>query len=225
MSDEIEQELKALAAEYALGLLSPAEARAFEDLLSTDPDLRDAYAEWVEDFVTLTDGIAPQTPPASVEKAIEAQLFPQSKTVSGWRARLGLLPAALTGAVLAAVVLVAFDFGPKGPDFEPELVATLGGDGDSLRVAASFDAETSVLRVDRAAGTAADGRSFELWLIVGDNLPVSLGVLPDAAVAEFVLPAQLASGAILAISDEPLGGSPTGQPTGDVLAAGALTPV
>ena len=47
----------------------------------------------------------------------------------------------------------------------------------------------------------------------------------SAAVAEFVLPAQLASGAILAISDEPLGGSPTGQPTGDVLAAGALTPV
>ena len=65
-----------------------------------------------------------------------------------------------------------------------------------------------------------------MWLIAdGAGAPVSLGVLPAAQFAELAIPAdQIAAlaGATLAISDEPLGGSPTGQPTGAILAVGKV---
>ena len=83
--------------------------------------------------------------------------------------------------------------------------------------------------MNRTAGAAVPGRVLELWLIAGDNPPVSLGVLPEAASAEVQLTpdlvAALAAGTLpinLAISDEPPGGSTTGAPTGAVLAMGPV---
>ena len=52
-----------LSAEYALGLLTPGEAVAFEDVLSVDPEMREQYASWAESLATLTDEIAPVDPP------------------------------------------------------------------------------------------------------------------------------------------------------------------
>ena len=76
-------------------------------------------------------------------------------------------------------------------------------------------------------GNARPGRTLELWLIkAGAAQPVSLGVLTAEETSRFTLPEQLASGfaqAVLAISDEPAGGSPTGLPTGAVLATGKIT--
>ena len=63
---------------------------------------------------------------------------------------------------------------------------------------------------------------MELWLIPADGVPRSIGVIPVAERTAMVLSPQilaaLAAGTTLAISDEPAGGSPTGQPTGAVLA-------
>ena len=77
-----------------------------------------------------------------------------------------------------------------------------------------------------AAGAPAPDRDFELWLIDGDAPPVSLGVLPFTAKPVIAvgesLRDKLPTG-VLAISDEPKGGSPTGLPTGPVLATGKVT--
>ncbi|MCP3878759.1 MAG: hypothetical protein GY701_10270, partial [Sulfitobacter sp.] len=78
----------------------------------------------------------------------------------------------------------------------------------------------------RVSGAANEGRVLELWAILPDQAPVSLGVLPDSETTRILVPAELRSQAAqitLAISDEPVGGSPTGAPTGDVLAAGAMS--
>jgi anti-sigma-K factor RskA len=57
--------------------------------------------------------------------------------------------------------------------------------------------------------------------------PLSLGILAtDETINEFIIPENFRNqmvGATLAISDEPVGGSPTGAPTGAVLAAGDIT--
>jgi anti-sigma-K factor RskA len=54
-----------------------------------------------------------------------------------------------------------------------------------------------------------------------------LGILAtDETINEIIIPESLRIkmvGATLAISDEPAGGSPTGAPTGAVLAAGEIT--
>lgn len=64
--------------------------------------------------------------------------------------------------------------------------------------------------------------SLELWVITPGG-PVSLGVLPVRGTAVLTLPGDLAAGETitLAVSLEPVGGSPSGKPTGPVLTSGA----
>jgi anti-sigma-K factor RskA len=89
-----------------------------------------------------------------------------------------------------------------------------------------YDGQKGEIKFTRVSGAPVSGRDFQLWLIQGKNAPISLGVLPaqDKGIIKLSddLKAKL-SGSILAISDEPAGGSPTGQPTGAVLATGAMT--
>jgi anti-sigma-K factor RskA len=215
---------QAMAAEYALGLLTPAEARAFEGRMAREPVLRANYVIWAEDLVRMTENIAPVTPPPTVRKAIETRLFASEK--QGWLQWLGLIPALIGGVIAAALVYFVTSFGllttPEGPRLNAQIAAA----DQSLVILAAFDPATDTLNLQRTAGAAVPGRVLQLWLIAGDNPPVSLGVLPDAADAAVVLSPEIIAaldGGTLAISDEPIGGSPTGQPTGAVLAVGAVS--
>lgn len=215
-----------LAAEYVLGLLTPGEALAFEDVLSVDPEMRDHFATWSESLVSLTDDIAPVTPPPAVKGRILAALFGAPEKRS-FMSRFGLFGPVLGGLAAAAVVLVTLNQTGFLRETSPSYVAEIAAEDASLIVQASFDPADNTLQMTRTTGTAIEGRSQELWLIVGDDAPVSLGVWPqgqDAATltvsAEL---SQLMAGGVLAITDEPLGGSPSGAPTGDLLAAGPVT--
>ncbi len=219
-----------LAGEYALGLMGPDAVTAFEARLVAEPDLRALYAAWADDLAGLTDSIAPAAPPASLKQRIDAQLFGATtvrRPFAGWRG-LGWLVGGAVAATLA--VLLVVDMGLLAPDAPgaPLYTAEIAAEDGSLRIAASYDAEAGALLVQREAGAAPEGRALELWLIAGDAAPVSLGVLPDSGTARFdiaeLLRPQL-PGAVLAISDEPPGGSPTGAPTGSVLATGAITSI
>ena len=92
-------------------------------------------------------------------------------------------------------------------------------------VDAVYDGADGTLRLTRTDGVAEPGRALELWAIAPDSAPVSLGLLGADAQGRVTLPEALRgeAGAItFAISDEPAGGSPTGAPTGAVLAVGRL---
>ena len=106
------------------------------------------------------------------------------------------------------------------------LAAQLVSDTSPLQVLAVVEPIKHEIALRRVSGSANEGRVLELWAILPDQAPVSLGVLPDSETARILVPAELRSQAAqitLAISDEPVGGSPTGAPTGDVLAAGAMS--
>ena len=78
------------------------------------------------------------------------------------------------------------------------------------------------LTITRVSGpAAAPDRSHELWIIAGDNPPVSLGVLPDDQ-GVISLPGA-GPGEVLAITEEQAGGSPDGKPHGPIVAAGTLS--
>ncbi|MCL3883024.1 anti-sigma factor [Marivita sp. GX14005] len=214
------------AAEYALGLMTENERAEFEARLVEDADLRAELAAWQTALADLAESeVAPAAPSPQLRKRLEAQLFAAPRA-SLWQS---LWPYA-AGGVAAALVLwaaVASDLllpdTPLRPDLRSELAAT--PEGGNLSVLAAVDSATGRLEIVRLDGAPPEGRVFELWLIVGDSAPVSLGVLEgDTALLD--LPetrrADLA-GATLAISDEPPGGSPTGAPTGSVRAAGTLT--
>ena len=63
-------------------------------------------------------------------------------------------------------------------------------------------------------------------MIPKDGTPHSMGVMPPDKPMHAVLPVDVAAnfveGMTLAVSVEPAGGSPSGLPTGPVIASGAL---
>jgi anti-sigma-K factor RskA len=220
---------RALAAEYALGLLSDEVQADFEARLAEDPDLRDEVVTWQEHFAGLMiDEVDEVTPSPQVRKRLESILF-KSDEPSFWQQ---LWPYGLGGVAAALVLWFAITSGVIVPDedaLRADLVAELAPtpDGEGLVLSASVDTTRGAVRVVLAGGQPPDGRVFELWLIAGDAAPVSLGLLEEQESTVIDLPEQvlaLLPGAVLAISDEPPGGSPTGAPTGAVRAAGALTP-
>lgn len=74
---------------------------------------------------------------------------------------------------------------------------------------------------------AGEGKSAELWVIPAGGQPVSLGLVRPGEMNTLTIRAEIRpminGEATLAISIEPSGGSPTGQPTGPVVAAGRVT--
>lgn len=215
-----------LAAEYALGLLTPGEAIAFEDVISVDPGMRDHYAAWAKDFATLTDDVDPVAPPPALEARITKTLFGVPEKQSIW-SRFGVFAPVLGGLVAAGIVLVVLGQSNFLRGSGPIYVAEIAAEDSSLVIKANFDPKSSTLQMTRMEGDLAEGRSQELWLIAGENAPVSLGIWPQGQVqAVVVVPAdlmELMPGGVLAVTDEPLGGAPAGDPMGSVLAAGPVT--
>lgn len=212
---------EATAAEYALGLLSEAEKQAFEAQLASDPDLRQDVAAWAEYLATLTDNIPEVAPPASVLRKIEADAF-GAPPAPIWRQVIPYLIGAVAGAAMAWAVFVTGLTSPTGPELRADLAPTSG----DIAMTARFDPASGVLAVDQIAGAQPEGRVLELWLIADAGAaPISLGLLSASGGTVLTLPALLAErlpGATLAVSDEPIGGSPTGAPTGTVQATGIL---
>lgn len=226
------------AAEYALHLMSPETRREFETRLAVSGALRAELAFWEEALAALASGVDPVTPPEALRGRIEKRLFGRGK---GRRWSLAsLLGGALGGGlVAAAAVVMAILVLPQvrlglpdapvpggGPVIAPSYIAELASEDGTMRIFARVAADGDRLQVERLSGTAGEDRALELWLIVESAPgPVSLGVLPAATQAVLAIPETLRGalpGALIAVSDEPAGGSPTGAPTGPVLAAGAL---
>lgn len=63
-----------------------------------------------------------------------------------------------------------------------------------------------------------DGSQYELWF-VRDETPVSAGVFDGGDAEPTLLEGELAEGDVVAVTVEEAGGSPTGEPTTDPLAA------
>lgn len=205
----------ALIGEYALRLLPDAEARDLEARLAREPELRVLLTEWENGLAGLADEFIPVKPPAALKDAVEARLFgsPKRHFPFKW---LGAL------AGIAAILAVVFVNLPEAPTYTATIVAA----DQSLRFEASYDENDGTLKITRMQGAAREGRALELWLIAENAaVPVSLGVLPAEPEARINLAAPLANALVngtLAVSDEPEGGSPTGAPTGDVLAVGKV---
>ena len=70
-----------------------------------------------------------------------------------------------------------------------------------------------------------NGMALELWVVPKEGAPRSLGVINDTGETRLALVGmdeKLSGGLVFAISKEPPGGSPTGQPTGSVMCKGAI---
>jgi anti-sigma-K factor RskA len=227
MPDPAHEDRNVLAAEYVLGVLDDEAHRAAAGLAAADPAFAALVARWEADLAPIADDIAPHTAPAAVWPAIERHLRWREPARTGlwhslafWRG-LGLSASALATAALVAVAVLSTRTPPAMP--EPAMVAVLmQQDGRHLATAA-LDRAGRLTLVPAMQDEAANGQTHELWLIAADGVPRSLGTVSIAAPLT-VMPASVvpAGEAVIAVSLEPSGGSPTGQPTGPVIASGPV---
>ncbi|MGJ3230521.1 MAG: anti-sigma factor [Oceanicaulis sp.] len=225
-----------LAAELALGVLE-GEARAGAlARMEEDPAFAAAVEAWSLRLAPLAEALAPVTPPAGLKARIETAVFGEP---AGARSEPGGLWASLAfwrgaAAVFAATTLLAalLWLNADAPDPAPSeaYYAALQADPSAPSVLIRFDPDTNRLSIAGPLGAeAAEPVQPELWVIPPGGAPRSLGLIAglDGALTEALeidadTGRAIAQGATLAISLEPPGGSPTGAPTGPVVAAGAV---
>jgi len=237
MSDA--EEIEALAGEYVLGTLNAAERAAVAARRSREPALDAAILTWERRLAPLDGGAPTVEPPrglferimAEIEglparEAGGAEIIELSRRLRRWRT------AALAGGAVAATLAVALlrenfrDEGVQRPEAS-NYVAVLQKDAASPAFLVEVDLNSRILTVRPVAAESQPGKSYELWMIPDKpGPPKSLGVIADNGFT--VRPtlsgydASVVENAVYAVTLEPRGGSPTGQPTSPPLWTGKL---
>jgi len=220
------------AAELALGLLEGDERAAALRRQLAEPAFAREVEVWRAHFATLFAGSAERVPSAQLAERIEAHLdrpLRSSAAASPGFWRPLAFASSLAAASLAGVMMIHTEtpsvVAPAAP--QAQMIAALTHEGSTIPLAAYYDPAAQLVRMPGPMPIPA-GRSAQLWAIEEGKPPIPLGlfrivgatVVADARGKQLMHP-----GTTLAISLEPIGGSPTGKPTGPVVASGALNKV
>jgi anti-sigma-K factor RskA len=216
LDDELREKL---AAEYALGTLRGRARERLRRWLREDERLARALAAWEARLAPMTEAVKPVAPPARVWGKIEKELQ-FNKRPSLWKA-LGLIASGAAAALVAVALLLPL----QRAEMPASYVAVLSDPKTNQPVLiATAQRNAMVLHVNTLDPKIhVAGRSLELWALPRGAQPKSLGVLAgERSDLKLVAVADRSLGDVptLAISLEPPGGSPTGQPTGPVLYTG-----
>lgn len=227
-----------LAMDFALGALGREERRSVELRLRSDTAFRALVEGWQARLAPLDEMTAPVAPPPGVWDSIAAEIAPVRRVASAtaepakpglWNSLALWRGLALAGTAAAAIAIAQFGSGSPAQDGSQVLVAALAGADGKPLLSASYDPLRGAVVLTPATPRDDAGKSAELWVIEGDQPPRSLGVIDTKGPSAHVISSKqlkgLQAGATLAISIEPLGGSPTGQPTGPIVATGKLSAV
>lgn len=208
----------ALAAQYALGTLRGGARLRFERRLANEPDLVVILGRWQTMLAALDNNVVARTPPERVWKKIQLSL-PPTKRIAGWN--WNYLGWALA-AGLAAIVLVPY-FTSRTPELAP-LVVLNSSDAAKGQWIISTDSIRQTLKlVPVQTREIAANNSLQLWAIPPGEKPISLGLVNTQQTTQLTAGnVKLVAGMTIAMSLEPQGGSPTGQPTGPVVFSGTL---
>ena len=228
----------ALAGEFALGLLDGDDLREAQALIATDLEFAKEVARWRGRSAPLLDEIEPTAPPqdtwdrikGTIESAGPSNVIRLRRRVGFWRgatAGMTALAASLALLLVTRPEPTTSVAPPPASTNAPPMVAMLG-DQQGMKVVASWNPGSRQLVLAVPADMPADpAHSHELWVIPAGGKPQSLGTMPSGKRMHMQLADAIASllqqGATIAISVEPIGGSPTGAPTGPVVASGALS--
>jgi anti-sigma-K factor RskA len=222
-----------LASSYVQGTLHGGARRRFETLLPAHPALRNAVHEWQARLAPLSQSVAPMTPPDAVWSQINNRLFGEQTHLAqtfNWQTGLGNIwrsirlwqASTAAGFAMAVGAVIMLNTASQAP-----IVVMLNGDNGVKQFVVSLnrDGRSLVLTPLASSAVAPAGKSLELWAIPTDGKPQSLGVLvADQAIRlnASSFKTGVLDASVIAVSVEPLKGSPTGLPTGQVIASGKL---
>lgn len=227
-----EATLEGLAQRYVLGTMGYRARRRFAQRLQEDSAARDTVLAWEERLSPLAWSLVPVAPSELVWQRVlrEIESDPQLRA-STWK-RYSI---AASAAVLVAAVGITSMGWWRAANQPPETVVERVVDvvPDPAAVSVIVDGSNTVwvariyeklarldIEVQTAPAEHAD-KDYELWALQADGTPHSLGLLPKSGQSSIALDSvamsALAQSDKLAVSLEPLGGSPDMVPTGPVL--------
>lgn len=220
------QELRdRLAAEYVLGTLSGPVRSRFQQLLKYDVWLQRTVAAWEARLLPLAGTTPEIKPPAHVWDAIRSRIqgagarAPSAPRVGPWRT------LAMAATALAAMLLLYIGLAPPPEAPISNLAVLSTKEGQPAMLVSWARAPRASVQVLSPHPPIEPGTSWELWLIPADKpAPISMGLVTAQPRQVIELPKtaveSLAEAKAMALSVEPKGGSPTGQPTGPVILQG-----
>ena len=221
MNYQTPERRRALAADYAIGLMPPTARKRFEHLLQDDAPLRAELARWNTHLSQLTEPLLEQPVPDHVWQAIVARIEPQTLHVPARRPFWSWVRLSALACSLLIALTVGLLYNRDSVQYKATLLSGTAQPGLSIETHSDY---LAVRPLELAA--VDGGRSLELWAIPVEGKPVSLGLIPrdgDGRITLSQTQQQLIRiPVVLAVSLEPQGGSPTGQPTGPVLYQGPL---
>ena len=230
-----------LAGEYVLGVLDADERRAAAARIAGDRGFAAEVTAWENRLAPMVAAIVPVTPPAYVwariraalghDRAAPARTPPRAEApwqhVNFWR-WLSAGALALAAASMVALFVGRREPAPATPAQAP-LVAVMVLDSGAPAFVATFDRASGTMVVTPVSTWTDAQHVPELWLIPKGDKPHSLGVVDTGKPITVTVPEDLRRAidpaSIVAISVEPAGGSPTGQPTGAVIAKGSISTI
>ena len=223
------------AAEYALGTLDASERATLAARRLREPDLDEAILAWEARLAPLAEAVPEIEPPRDLLPTIEARIRGASPEAPGngaivelersirrWRAM------AIAASLFAGVLAIGFIARETSRQSAPhEYVAILQKDAASPAFAVTVNLDKQELTVRPVAAQAPPGKSYELWLIDSKLGARSLGVIGDTPRGANLsaYDRTVVADATYAVTVEPPGGSPTGQPSGAPVFVGKLIPV
>lgn len=221
-------------AEYVLGVLDADALAAVEREMVERDAAAAAVALWRRRLLPLAAQIADLEPPPHLWQRIRTELrldapvreerparFWENVRLWHW---LSLAASAIAVACIVALFLVVRR---PAPPSVPYMASTLAQKNGNIGWTATMDIKNArIIVVPAAPQSLATGRAPELWLIPKGEKPIAVGMISSTAPVTLPLGSALlprvGPTAVLAVSVEPPGGSPTGQPTGPVIATGAI---
>lgn len=226
------------AAEYVLGTLDVTERASIERRRAGEPDLDRAILAWQRRLAPLADTVAPVEPPPGLLALIERRIAAIKHESASAGADPGSIPpaavivqlerrvarwrqVAVAASALAAGLAVFVGLGDRIRPRDPQtFVAVFQHDDKQPAFLMSVDLASREMTIRAVTAGKPTGKAYQLWIVAESfgPKPHSLGLLDGdlgptrKRLAE--LPPAVLQNATFGISEEPPGGSPTGQPTG-----------
>ena len=218
-----------LAAEYVLGVLDVDQRAITSARIENDRAFAMLVDRWAARLEPLNEEYVPATVSPYIKAALDARLFDTPVREGFWSGVRFWRALALGSLAALAVVVWPQMFPAPIPLPAAPIIASLQAEGGEVRFVALYQPGQDEIRISRIKADKSADRDFELWLVDDGSKPQSLGVLPEAGEVRVKLTPDMAmkisAGDAFAISDEPKGGSPTGQATGPVIAVGATSEI
>ncbi len=221
MNYQSEDLKNALAAEYVLGTLRGPARQRFQKLMMQHSSISEATQMWEQHLNGLGQKIAPVMPDAIVWQRIEQQLGlgaqpEKTNVVPIGKAKPKIWQSIAAFASAAAVVLAVLLVNVQ-PTSSPEIqqLALINNEATELLWALEIGKDSIGVQATKQLQAKANA-DYELWIVAEDGrAPISLGILPKSGKLQLTKPDLFdqIDIAALAVSLEPLGGSPNGSPT------------